>query len=73
MYDTPLRAYSKSELAMLYFPKASTPHSAVNMLMLWINRCQPLMESLSRYGYRKNDKMLSRRHVQLIFEFIGEP
>ena len=38
MKEFVVRAYAKSELAMVYFPSAITPHAAVNMLMTWIKR-----------------------------------
>ena len=38
MNEFVVRAYAKSELAMVYFPSAITPHAAVNMLMTWIKR-----------------------------------
>ena len=34
-----IRSYSKSELAMLYFPDAKTKKGAMNNLNYWINYC----------------------------------
>ena len=53
MYDFNIRAYGKGELALLYFPTASTSHSAVNHLMAWINRCTPLRDKLTEKGLQR--------------------
>ncbi len=45
-----LRAYGKSELALMYFPTASSPHTAVNHLMSWVNRCTELRQALEAAG-----------------------
>ena len=66
------RAYGKSELALMYFPY-STPHCAVNHLMSWLNRCQPLSEQLMATGYTKSAKYFTPRQVEIIVGFIGEP
>ena len=42
-----IRAYTKSELALRYFPTTADPHVAVNHLMAWIDRCRPLAEAPS--------------------------
>ena len=74
-YDTcfNVRAYSKKELALLYFPTSYSPHTAVNHLMSWINRCTPLSDRLHEMGYRKTDKFFSPRQVAEIVEHLGEP
>lgn len=36
MEEFKIRAYSKEEFAILYFPTAASPHAAVNHLMSWI-------------------------------------
>lgn len=68
-----IRSYTKKELALLYFPTASTPHAAVNHLMAWIKRCYDLCESLTEIGYQKNAKYFTPREVRLIVEYLGEP
>lgn len=55
MNETPIRAYSKQELAQTYFPDIA-PRSAVNRLRAWIDRCQPLSQALQEAGYRKTSK-----------------
>lgn len=68
-----IRAYGKSELALLYFPTAATSHTAVNHLMAWINRCTALKEALRRTGYTKSAKFFTPREVALIVDYIGSP
>lgn len=68
-----IRSYSKKELALEYFPTASTPHAAVNHPMAWIKRCTELYESLMEIGYQKNAKYFTPREVKLIIEHLGEP
>lgn len=68
-----IRAYGKSELALLYFPEASTPHVAVNHLMAWVRRCHALTEKLSATGYQRTAKMFTPREVAIITSFLGEP
>lgn len=67
-----IRGYTKKELALSYFPY-SMPHTAVNHLVAWINRCAPLREALHRQGYEKSTKWLSPRQVKLIVDYLGEP
>lgn len=68
-----IRSYSKKELALEYFPTASTPHAAVNHLMSWIKRCAELYDLLNNIGYQKNAKFFTPREVKLIIEYLGEP
>lgn len=68
-----LRPYSKSQLAKKYFPEAKTSHVAVNRLMGWIERNKVLMDNLVACGYEKRMRILSRRMVTLIVEYLGEP
>ncbi|MBR6196293.1 MAG: DUF4248 domain-containing protein, partial [Bacteroidaceae bacterium] len=44
--EFPVRSYGKSELALLYFPTATSKHTAVSHLMSWIRRCAPLNDEL---------------------------
>ena len=67
-----IQPYTKKELALLYFP-TSDPHTAVNRLMSWVNRCKPLHTALLDQGYQKTAKWLSPREVRLITEHLGEP
>ena len=46
-----IRPYAKKELARCYFPQAKHPHTAVNHLMSWINRCEPISDKMHDQGY----------------------
>ena len=67
-----IRAYTKKELALMYFPK-SIPSTAVYHLMSWIRRCAPLWEQLQATGYETNCKTFTPRQVRAIVEQLGEP
>ena len=67
-----IRAYTKKELALMYFPD-SMPSTAVNHLMAWIHRCTPLWQQLQQMGYYTSSKVLTPRQVKAIVEHLGEP
>ena len=67
-----IRAYTKKELALCYFPN-SNPRTAVNHLMSWIQRCAPLWEQLQQMGYIATSKAFTPRQVRAIVEQLGEP
>ena len=67
-----IRAYTKKELALMYFPE-SMPRTAVNHLMAWINRCTQLLEQLQATGYQPTCKAFTPRQVKAIVEHLGEP
>ncbi len=64
--------YTKSELATMYFPIGSTSN-ALRRLNRYINHAHGLLPALLATGYRVNDRHFTRRQVQLIFEYLGEP
>ena len=72
MDDFVIRTYTKKELALCYFPN-SNPHTAVNHLMSWIQRCAPLREQLQQMGYFSTSKAFTPRQVRAIVEMLGEP
>lgn len=72
MDDFIIRAYTKKELALMYFPDSS-PRTAVNHLMAWIRRCSRLWDELSKMGYNRNSKAFTPRQVRAIVEHLGEP
>ena len=72
MEDFIIRTYTKKELALMYFPE-SMPRTAVNHLMVWICRCDPLWEELMKMGYCKTSKSFSPKQVKTIVEYLGEP
>jgi len=73
MADFHIRSYTKKELAVRYFPDTVDPHCAVNHLMRWINRNEPMRNALVEAGYRKQDKYFTPRQVRIIAYFLGEP
>lgn len=73
MEDFKIRSYTKKELALIYFPSTDNPHTAVNHLISWINRCPMLCKALNEQGYQKSSKWFSPREVRLIVEHLGEP
>lgn len=72
MEDFIIRTYTKKELALMYFPE-SMPRTAVNHLMVWIRRCDPLWEELMKMGYSKTSKSFSPKQVKAIIDYLGEP
>ena len=72
MDDFIIRAYTKKELALMYFPD-SAPRTAVNHLMAWIRRCTSLWQQLQQMDYSINSKTLTPRQVKAIVEHLGEP
>ena len=67
-----IRAYTKKELALMYFPD-SMPRTAVCHLMSWIQRCTPLKTQLVTMGYESTCKTFTPRQVRAIVEQLGEP
>ena len=68
-----IRSYAKCELALVYFPTASSSHTAVNMLMRWIYQNKKLMEELTSLGYKRDSKWFKPREVRAIVKHLGEP
>ena len=52
MEDFINRTYTKKELGLMYFPE-SMPRTAVNHLMSWIRRCQPLWDELQQMDMKR--------------------
>ena len=67
-----IRAFSKKELALRFFPD-STPRVAVNHLMALIHRNDMLCDELLSTGYKTTNKVFTPRQVQAIVEWIGAP
>jgi hypothetical protein len=72
LYDIPIRAYTKQELAKMYAP-GLTKKSAGKRLSQWIKLCRPLWEELIKTGYNPLQRILNPRQVELIFQYLGEP
>ncbi|BEG98036.1 DUF4248 domain-containing protein [Bacteroides sedimenti] len=67
-----VKAYGKSELAMLYNPHMSV-REALRTLTRWMMRNESLYRELEEMGYRKNCKILTPREVEVITRYLGEP
>ena len=70
--ERPLHSLTKSELAQLYFPGAPRS-SALRLLHKYITSAHGLLPALEKVGYQRASRRLTRRQVQLIFEYLGEP
>ena len=70
--DFEIRAYSKKELALCYFPDLD-PRLAVKRLMRWVNRNEELVNELKKTGYKDKYRSINPCHVELIIKFLGEP
>lgn len=67
-----IRAYTKKELALLYFP-GSTPDTAVKHLKTMIRRCDMLWDELQTMGYYTHRKTFTPREVRAIIDWLGAP
>ena len=67
-----IRAYTKKELALLYFPD-STPGTAVKHLMVTIRRNDMLWDELQAMGYYNRRKTFTHREVRAIVDWLGAP
>lgn len=72
MENFPIRAYSKKELALMYFPD-STPEAAVKHLMALIRRNDMLWDELQEMGYYSRSKTFTPRQVQAVIDWLGAP
>ena len=70
--ERPPQSLTKSELAELYFPGAPRS-SALRLLHKYITSAHGLLPALEEVGYQRASRRLTRRQVQLIFEYLGEP
>ncbi len=67
-----VRAFGYGELAQLYFPQI-TKQSATIQFRRWIRINNPLQIELTSNGFRKFQKMLTPKQVEIIIKYIGEP
>lgn len=63
----------KNELAMKYFPNATTPKLARDNLTRWINRCKELLAALRREHLNPHDWYYTPKQVKLIYHYLGTP
>jgi len=71
--NNPTGLIRKNELAMLYFPNATTPKLANDNLRRWIKRCKPLTKELAKSALRSTEKYYTPQQVKLIYKYLGEP
>ena len=62
-----IRAYGKSELAMMYFPDLSK-ETAMKKLRFWLS-----VNTRLRHLINRNFRKFTPKEVRLIIEEIGEP
>ena len=67
-----IRAYSKKELALRFFPD-STPETAVKHLKTMIRSNDMLWDELQAMGYNKRRKTFTPREIKAIFDWLGAP
>ena len=66
--------YTKFQLALQYFPESiDRPETAVHRLRTWIRRNRDLSEELTLAGSRTYDKEYTKKQVDIIFKYLGEP
>lgn len=63
----------KNELAMKYFPNATSDKVARDNLTRWINRCKPLLMAMASTHYNVHDWYYTPRQVDLIYHYLGSP
>ena len=67
-----IKSYAYCELALLYFPN-STKRSASVQLRRWIRNNNNLQEELNNIEYKRWQKLLTPKQVEIIIRFLGEP
>lgn len=67
-----IRTYGYGELALLYFPN-STKKSASVQLRRWIVYNVNLTERLKINGFKKGQRVLTPKQVNMIILYLGEP
>lgn len=67
-----IKSYGYGELAMLYFPN-STKKSASVQLRRWIVYNKFLEGELKNNGFKKGQKILTPKQIEILVRIIGEP
>lgn len=67
-----IRAYDKSELALLYCP-GREPTTALQNLYRWMKRNPGLNQALEAAEYNKNRHRFLKKEVEIIVKYLGEP
>jgi hypothetical protein len=67
-----IKSYGYGELAQMYFPTI-TKQSATVQFRRWIRINNNLLDELSLAGFKRYQKMLTPKQVEIIVRYIGEP
>lgn len=67
-----VRAFGYGELAQIYFPQI-TKQSATVQFRRWIRINEELQKELKASGFKRFQKLLTPKQVEIIVKFIGEP
>lgn len=67
-----VRAYGRTELALLYSPHLS-PGRAWTKLQAWLARIPGMQEQLAALGYRRDCRTFTPAQVEQIVRWLGEP
>ncbi|WP_319504711.1 DUF4248 domain-containing protein [Bacteroides graminisolvens] len=67
-----IKAYYKADLAMLYNPDMLLA-SSMRKLRNWIQKNEDLYRQMYEGNEGKNDHCYTRRQVELIVSYLGEP
>ena len=67
-----IKSYGYGELAQMYFPTI-TKQSATVQFRRWIRINNKLLDELSLAGFKRYQKMLTPKQVEIIVRYIGEP
>lgn len=67
-----IRAYHKSDLALLYHP-GMCGRSAMNKMRRWINRNSELKRRMKEAEVSPLTHQYTPRQVAILVEFLGEP
>ena len=67
-----IKAYTKTDLALLYSPHSGGA-TALQNLYRWMLRCRPMMDELNSLGYNKYRHSFLKQEVAVIVKYLGEP
>ena len=63
---------NKGDLAMMYSPNVCRK-SALRLLNSYIHRARGLLPALEEVGYSHSARHFTRRQLELVLEYLGEP
>jgi len=67
-----IKSYGYGELAQMYFPQI-TKQSATIQFRRWLRINDELQKELNASGFKRFQKLLTPKQVEIIIKFIGEP